>query len=89
MAPRSVVCAFEDVQKLLEVGVVCAKHIIGLAKLVESEGGSVLLVWVPEFAIKCCEEGSEAIKEDLEGFRTAVIRGFAEVDLHRSLHLAC
>ena len=89
MAPRSVVRGFDDVHELLQVGVVCAKLTIGLAKIVEGKGCSVLLVWVAKVAIEGYKEGSEAIKEDLEGFFTAVVCGFVEVDPHRSLFLTC
>ena len=83
MAPRHVVRGFEDVQKLLKVGVVCAKLAIGLAKLVGSKGCRVLLIWVAEVAIEGCKEDSEAFKADLESFCTAVVCGFEEVDPHR------
>ena len=89
MAPRGVVCGFEDVHKLLEVGIVCARLTIGLEKLLESEGSSVLLVWVADVAIEGCEEGGEASKEDLDDFLTAVVRGFAKVDSYCLLHLTC
>ena len=89
MALRSVVCSFKDVNKLLEVIVICAKLPIGLAKLVESEGCIVLLVWVTKMSLEGCEAGGEAINEEIKDLLTAVLRGFAEVDLHRSLCLTC
>ena len=49
MAAGGVVGVFQDVYKLLEVGVVCAKLATGFAKLFESEGRSVFLSGSPKW----------------------------------------
>ena len=90
MVLRSVVHGFEDVNKLLEVGIVSAELSVRLAKLIKRERCPVFFVWVAKMVVEGGEEGGERVESYLICFFTfRWIHSLAEVDLHRSLRLAC
>ena len=90
MVQRSVVRGFENVHDLLEVGIVCAELPVRLAKLIKRNRRRVFFVWITKMAVEGGKEGGERVESYLVCFfAIRWIRSPLEVDLHRSLCLAC
>ena len=90
MVPRSVICGFEDIHKLWEVGLVSAELPVRLAKLIKRKRCCVFFVWVAKMAVEGGKEDGKCVESYLVCFFTIRwIRSPVEVDPHRLLRLTC